>query len=810
MRDKGNADSRNDLNINSATALHQEEVVSLSTQLQQLRDQFGQKTTEQLDLKAKADLMERRLTAASKLIVGLSSERTRWTADMQALDARKAQLVGDCLLTSSFLSYCGAFTFDYRDAMVYQLWLNDVTERKLPVSVPFRLETLLTNEVETTEWASQGLPSDDLSIQNGILTAVYWIKKREGKQLEGRVKTFNDSDFLKHLEMAIQYGFPFLFENLDEYIDPVIDPVLEKSFILQGSGRKAVKLGDKEVEWDSNFRLYMTTKLSKPHYGPEISGKSMIINYSVTQQGLAEQLLNVVVKHERADLEEQRESLIQQMSSNKVLLSNLEESLLSNLSNASGNILDNQELIGTLEEAKSKAVEISQKLAEASATASQIEEVRAKYKPAALRGAVLFFVLASLAAISNMYEYSLASFLAVFSLTLDTSKKAPSLEARLHNVVEALTFDVYNYTCLSLFECHKLMFSFQMTQKILEAEGEGDPVQLDFFLKGNLALEKNSRRKPHSWLPDQGWEDLMRLVEIGKAKEASSPLSGLADDIERNEGPWKEYAALEAPEAALMPSDLTAKLSLFEQLLVLRCLRMDRVTVSITRYVIAKMGEKYVQPPTLDYSAIYRQSTQMTPIIFVLSPGADPAFDVFKLGEEMGFKAGVKLKYMALGQGMGPKAAEVIESGAARGLWVMLQNCHLLPKWLKTLEKILDKLDKPHKDFRLWLTTEPTDRFPIGILQRSLKVVTEPPNGLKLNMRSSYSKITDSLLTTCPHQAFRPLVWVLALFHAVVQERRKYGKLGWNVPYDFNETDFRISMALIATYLTKASSCRTP
>lgn len=60
---------------------------------------------------------------------------------------------------------------------------------------------------------------------------------------------------------------------------------------------------------------------------------------------------------------------------------------------------------------------------------------------------------------------------------------------------------------------------------------------------------------------------------------------------------------------------------------------MDRVTVGITRYVIAKMDEKYVQPPTLDYSAIYRQSTQMTPIVFVLSPGADPAFDVFKLGK---------------------------------------------------------------------------------------------------------------------------------------------------------------------------------
>jgi dynein heavy chain len=93
-----------------------------------------------------------------------------------------------------------------------------------------------------------------------------------------------------------------------------------------------------------------------------------------------------------------------------------------------------------------------------------------------------------------------------------------------------------------------------------------------------------------------------------------------------------------------------------------------------------------------------------------------------RLGEELGFKPGGKLKYMSLGQGMGPKAAELIEAAAVRGLWVMLQNCHLLPRWLKTLEKTLERLHKPHKDFRLWLTSEPTDKFPLGILQSSLKV----------------------------------------------------------------------------------------
>jgi dynein heavy chain len=134
----------------------------------------------------------------------------------------------------------------------------------------------------------------------------------------------------------------------------------------------------------------------------------------------------------------------------------------------------------------------------------------------------------------------------------------------------------------------------------------------------------------------------------------------------------------------------------------------------------------------------------------------------------------------------------------------MLQNCHLLVKWLRELEKQLEKITKPHPDFRLWLTTEPISTFPIGILQRSLKIVTEPPNGLKLNLKNTYHKITSNMLTDCPHEAFPSLVFVLAFFHAVVQERRKYNKIGWNVSYDFNESDFRVCMQILNTYLTKS------
>lgn len=84
-----------------------EELENLNSELGRLRTLFGEKTTEQQELKEKADVMERRLAAASRLIAGLSSERQRWTDDLAELAKRKVRLLGDCLLTSSFLSYTG-------------------------------------------------------------------------------------------------------------------------------------------------------------------------------------------------------------------------------------------------------------------------------------------------------------------------------------------------------------------------------------------------------------------------------------------------------------------------------------------------------------------------------------------------------------------------------------------------------------------------------------------------------------------------------------------------------------------------------
>lgn len=129
----------------------------------------------------------------------------------------------------------------------------------------------------------------------------------------------------------------------------------------------------------------------------------MVINYTVTLMGLRDQLLNVVVSVERPEKEKQRKELVHTMSENRKKLKEAEDNLLFSLSNSEGSLLDDEPLIATLENSKRLSVEISEDITKGEVTQWEIEEARQAYAPAAKRGAILFFVMCSLSAISQMY-----------------------------------------------------------------------------------------------------------------------------------------------------------------------------------------------------------------------------------------------------------------------------------------------------------------------------------------------------------------------------------------------------------------------
>lgn len=294
--------------------------------------------------------------------------------------------------------------------------------------------------------------------------------------------------------------------------------------------------------------MYLTTKLANPNFDPAAYAKSAVINYTVTISGLEDQLLSVVVRCERPDLEEQREQLITETSTNKRLLQALEDSLLRELATSTGNMLDNADLIDTLDNTKVKAAEVTAKLKLAAVTAVDIELLRNGYRPAAMRGANLFFVLSDMATVCSMYQYSLSSYLDVFTYSLRKALPDTVLSRRLQNITGTLTKNVYDYGCIGLFERHKLLYSLQLTTKLQQAGGSLRQPELDFFLKGSVSLEKSVRRCPVAWITEKGWQDVQRLET-----DFVERFGGLCDHIEANTAVWQGWYDLEQPELAAYP-----------------------------------------------------------------------------------------------------------------------------------------------------------------------------------------------------------------------------------------------------------------
>ncbi|KAM9359311.1 cytoplasmic dynein 2 heavy chain 1 isoform 6-T6 [Symphorus nematophorus] len=772
----------------------EDQLNSVGAKVNELKEKFQCHTTEAAKLEAEVTKAQDTITAAQQLISQLDGEHTRWNAQMSEIKNELDTLPMRTMLAAAFITYLSAAPEDRRRHCL-ETWMAQSGLQK------FDLRSFLCSESEQLIWKSQGLPSDDLSMENALVIlqinelklrsvacpflidpssrATEWLRTH---LKETRLEVINqqDNNFMTSLELAVRFGKTLIIQEMDG-VEPVLYPLLRRDLIAQGP-RYVVQIGDKVIDYNEDFRLFMATRNPTPFIPPDAVSVVTEVNFTTTRAGLRGQLLALTIQQEKPELETEKTRLLQQEEDKKIQLAQLEESLLETLATAQGNILENRELIDSLNQTKASSALIQESLLESHRLQASLDQERDAYLPLAESASKMYFVITDLSKINNMYRFSLASFLRLFQRALQAKKEAENTEARIAALEASLKNMVYEYVCRSLFKADQMMFAMHFVKGMhpdLFHESEWD------VFTGSIVGEMFKKEEFPSWID----QERHGAVAIFKATFPALYQSLCLSDSDL----WLSFSQSSQCEQEI-PSSIAKKITPFQQLLLVQAVRPDRLQSAMAAFATQALGMKELSPPPLNLRRLYTETLEWEPVLIIISPGADPSQELAELAAETVGRD--NYHEISMGQGQADVALATLRECSRNGDWLCLKNLHLVTTWLPLLEKELNVLH-PKAGFRLWLTAEVHPRFPPILLQSSLKITYEAPPGLKKNLLRTYESWTPEQISKGGILARAQSLFCLAWFHAVCQERRNYIPQGWTKFYEFSLSDLRAGFEII-------------
>ncbi|XP_056467776.1 cytoplasmic dynein 2 heavy chain 1 isoform X1 [Gadus chalcogrammus] len=772
----------------------EDQLNSVGAKVNELKEKFQCRTTEATKLEVEVTKAQETITAAQQLVSQLDGEHTRWNTQVCEIKEELDTLPMRAMLAAAFITYLSSATEDRRRHCL-DTWMTHSGLQK------FDLRSFLCSESEQLIWKSEGLPSDDLSMENALVIlqinvlkqrsvacpflidpssrATEWLRTHL-KEQKLEIINQQDTNFMTSLELAVRFGKTVIIQEMDG-VEPVLYPLLRRDLIAQGP-RYVVQIGDKVIDYNEDFRLFLATRNPTPFIPPDAVSVVTEVNFTTTRAGLRGQLLALTIQQEKPELETEKTRLLKQEEDKKIQLALLEESLLETLATAQGNILENRELIDSLNQTKASSALIQESLLESHRLQASLDQERDAYLPLAESASKMYFVITDLSKINNMYRFSLASFLRLFQKALQDKKEAQSTDARIAALEASLKRMVYEYVCRSLFKSDQLMFAMHFVKGMhpeLFQENEWD------VLTGFIVGEVFKREEFPSWID----QERHGALSIFKAT-----FSSLYQSLSLSDGEfWLPFSRSSHCEQEV-PPPVARKITPFQQVLLVQAIRPDRLQSSMASFASQALGMKELSPPPLNLRRLHCETLAWEPVLIIISPGADPSQELSELAADSVGRE--NFHEISMGQGQADVALAALRESSRNGDWLCLKNLHLVTAWLPQLEKELNAL-QPKESFRLWLTSEVHPRFPLILLQSSLKITYESPPGLKKNLTRTYESWSPEQISKGGVLSRAQSLFCLAWFHAVCQERRNYIPQGWTKFYEFSLSDLRAAYEII-------------
>ncbi|OXA50597.1 Dynein heavy chain, cytoplasmic [Folsomia candida] len=795
----------------------QEDIDRLEKQITSYKEDYARLIAQAQAIKSDLENVQSKVERSMSLLRSLGMEKDRWEGSSEGFKTQMNTIVGDTLLSSGFLAYAGYFDQHYRQNL-FTAWSEHLGKAAISYRQDMALSEYLSHPDERLRWKGNLLPDDDLCTENAIMLKRFnrypliidpsgqatEFLEREYADRKLTKTSFLDDSFRKNLESALRFGNPLLVQDVESY-DPILNPVLNRE-VRRTGGRVLISLGEQDIDLSPSFVIFLSTRDPTVEFAPDVCSRVTFVNFTVTRASLQSQCLNQVLRAERPDIDQKRSDLLKLQGEFQVRLRHLEKSLLGALNEAKGKILDDDSVITTLENLKHEAAEISKKVEETDIVIQEIDQVSQQYMPMAQACSAIYFMLDNMHQMHFLYQYSLQFFLDMFNSVLNGNPKLGSVKdysARLDIITKDLFTVCSQRVTRGMLHVDRLPFAILLARIYTKGIFEGGFQSFLRFREGVFPQGKGTPALP--FLSQDQAEGLCRLqAKVGAFKNVLKKVdSAEFKDWVRQPTPesnvptlWDEEKGGENVEEFTQTAN---------RLLIIQAVRPDRVVAMGHILVDEVLGSDFIPPEDVNLSSIVESEvTSRTPVLLCSAPGFDASGRV----DDLAAQKSQTLVSIAIGSAEGFTQADgAIASAVKTGRWVLLKNVHLAPQWLLQLEKKLHSL-QPHPQFRLFLTMDIHPKIPVNLLRAGRVFVFEPPPGIKANLLRTFNNIPASRMMKAPNERAR-LYFLVAWFHAVVQERLRYVPLGWAKFYEFNEADLRVACDTLDAWIDSTAMGRT-
>ncbi|XP_077979356.1 dynein heavy chain domain-containing protein 1-like [Glandiceps talaboti] len=665
----------------------------------------------------------------------------------------------------------------------------------------------------------------------------------------------DDVNFNSKIVHAVVFGVTLVITNIERLPpDYALYDLLHRNVTVdkEDTSKQHIKIGGNEFDYNPAFQLYMITSVPITIKGPGLlplpMQHSAVIDLSISQQGVFDRILQITMKIERPEYENQHRSIESDLRHYKQQLQEVQDAILDKTLNLKNSVLEEDDMLPALISCQTQTFSLQTNIAETQLFAEQLDGKRKNYIPVAKHGSVLYSVIKHLPKLHPLYHFKLMAFISVCEEAIksrSTGKAGAgglSAKARASELTDVLTRSIHQWIATAVSNQHSQLFAFLVAMEKLRLTGGVTNHEWSVFVDGiNLDMIdiKDIKDKPE-WISEKAWLDFGVLEDL-------EDFEGLRDSILKYTKQWQEYFEGTPVLLSLVPDDNQAHLNIMQKAILWRIMQPHLLSQLCQDITVYQLGASIAKFESYNIEKVLMTADQHTPIVFILpasysssqdfnaSKGHclfDPVLEVMHYGKTHNMEGQIHTVPLGTIEQMN-EAVAMIQYSMKAGDWVVLSNCHLATEWSKDLIYLLQdmiEMGSEHQDvvsksssrvstasvqskqsihpgFRLMMVTQSDVdvRLPGLVVQHGYKVACETSSNFKTLLQQCYN---DSIATSYANKHLtrvtesKPLcdlMFTVSLLHSLLNQRRTFQQYAFVHDCHWSHCDFFTAVKCMQT-----------